>query len=1017
MLRGNSRLQRAKKRDREQAIKAGFEHFAEESTSEDEVLNETECAFCREELFDESSEGEDDEADDEEEKGGRGRRGGGGGGGGARRRHLSSSRLRKGEKRKKSAKHGDGVCDEETRQILVRMNDPLRLIGKDMPDGEDILGPFWNHRRSCYSYAHRKCALWSPQVYQRHDRLVNVVLEMNRARSITCVTCKKGGASIGCMVDDCRRSYHLTCAAVSGCLLNQETYQMWCSRCSLQRTLDRVEEELVDHRQKPWMRVRVRQRAAKQLEVLVSRSKKEPLPQSDYHLMKTAFHTSIGRIYDKSVDAYQALTSTKPPLSTAKSAISTHEEGTASSVSGKRKVSTTLDRDRLARIRMKFVVSPEREEEDNDGRGGSAIPRTEGWSGIGGLSREVRQIKECVLLPLMYPELFAKHGVEPPRGVILYGPPGTGKTSLARALAESCTVVDESGEERKVTFFHHKAADLLSKFIGETEQQLRELFEAAKLCAPSIIFFDEVDALVPVRSSKQNQVHSSIVTTLLSLMDGLEDRGSVFVMAATNRVDAVDPALRRPGRFDREVYVGLPNREQRKEILRIHISPLVTDNPHLVEDAALDRLCEVTRGFSGADIKALCSEAIVSAVMRANPLVVDTKGATGRGGKAAEREGTQRQREADEEHEGNESGGAKVGVVHEIAVEEQDEERKEERDMEWVSRVSVDVALLEATAKRIGSSSSRASDLSCQRGSLSPGARYILQTDALKAEKVLLGDAFHQDAPNNSDMGEAAAGIVGGRVMLCGSDPSLNTSVATHLLECSALEASPVFDLGVASLSLQHEPEAYLCSCFREAASHTRGVLLLPSLDEWWRVAKPSLRASLLGCLRELPRFVSSGDRCQTVVIASSSITWTASACFDLSLPRTLFDFFSFSVSHVGDVSFASRVSLFSSILSDLVSSIKNDSANNNDSDNSNGDNDENIDVDDGDKGGKKVIRAASKKLALSCSGVSVQQVARRCTALIDLTSKTVRRTPPQDVSSRHELVSSIALSSWPMCN
>ncbi|GMF03043.1 unnamed protein product [Ambrosiozyma monospora] len=163
------------------------------------------------------------------------------------------------------------------------------------------------------------------------------------------------------------------------------------------------------------------------------------------------------------------------------------------------------------------------------------------FSAVGGLSNYIDQLKEMITLPLLYPEIYSKFHITPPRGVLFHGPPGTGKTLMARALAASC-----SSQDKKITFFMRKGADCLSKWVGEAERHLRLLFEEAKQQQPSIIFFDEIDGLAPVRSSKQEQIHASIVSTLLALMDGMDNRGQVIVIGATNRPDSVDPALRRP---------------------------------------------------------------------------------------------------------------------------------------------------------------------------------------------------------------------------------------------------------------------------------------------------------------------------------------------------------------------------------------------------------------------------------------------------------------------------------------
>ncbi|NWY10433.1 ATAD2 protein, partial [Aphelocoma coerulescens] len=234
------------------------------------------------------------------------------------------------------------------------------------------------------------------------------------------------------------------------------------------------------------------------------------------------------------------------------------------------------------------------------------------FDGVGGLSDHISALKEMVILPLLYPDIFEILKFKPPRGCLFYGPPGTGKTLVARALANEC-----SRGDRKVTFFMRSAADCLSKWVGESERQLRLVFEQAYQMRPSIIFFDEIDALAPVRSSKQDQVHSSVVGTLLTLMDGLASRGEIVVIGATNRLDSIDPALRRPGRFEREFRFNLPNKEARLEIFKIH----TRDWTLKPSDNLLEDLAEKCVGFCGADIKALCVEAGLCALRRRYPQI------------------------------------------------------------------------------------------------------------------------------------------------------------------------------------------------------------------------------------------------------------------------------------------------------------------------------------------------------------------------------------------------------------
>ncbi|KAM6444307.1 ATPase family AAA domain-containing protein 2-like [Rhynochetos jubatus] len=241
--------------------------------------------------------------------------------------------------------------------------------------------------------------------------------------------------------------------------------------------------------------------------------------------------------------------------------------------------------------------------------------RTDGlvrFDSVGGLSEHISALKEMVVFPLLYPEFFEGFKIQPPRGCIFYGPPGTGKTLVAQALANECRQGD-----RKIAFFMRSGADCLSKWVGESEQQLRSLFDQAYQMRPSIIFLDEIDGLAPERSSKQDQVYSSIVTTLLTLMDGLNSRGEVVVIGATNRLDSVDPALRRPGRFDREFLFSLPNREARKEIFKIH----TRDWSPQPLDSFLDELAAKCVGYCGADIKSLCAEAALCALRRHYPQI------------------------------------------------------------------------------------------------------------------------------------------------------------------------------------------------------------------------------------------------------------------------------------------------------------------------------------------------------------------------------------------------------------
>jgi len=226
------------------------------------------------------------------------------------------------------------------------------------------------------------------------------------------------------------------------------------------------------------------------------------------------------------------------------------------------------------------------------------------YEDVGGLEKEVKRLREMVELPLARPELFARLGITPPRGVLLYGPPGCGKTLLARAVAS----------ETKASFHYINGPEIIHKHYGASEAKLREIFETARKSSPAIIFIDEIDAIAPRRDQVVGDVEKRVVATLLTCMDGLSDRGDLVVIAATNLPNSLDPALRRPGRFDRELALGVPNRDGRRKILAIH-----TRGMPLEEEVDLDRIAEMTHGFTGADLQSLCREAAM-AVLRRNEL-------------------------------------------------------------------------------------------------------------------------------------------------------------------------------------------------------------------------------------------------------------------------------------------------------------------------------------------------------------------------------------------------------------
>ncbi len=235
--------------------------------------------------------------------------------------------------------------------------------------------------------------------------------------------------------------------------------------------------------------------------------------------------------------------------------------------------------------------------------GTQSIPRIN-YEDIGGLRNEIQKVREMIELPMRHPEIFDRIGIEAPRGVLLFGPPGTGKTLLAKAVAN----------ETNANFYSIGGPEIMSKFYGESEERLRETFKQAQENAPSIIFIDEIDSIAPKREEVSGDVEKRVVSQLLTLMDGLQSRGKVVVIGATNRPDALDPALRRPGRFDREIEIGIPDQTGRLEILEIH-----TRGMPITEDVNLNSISRITHGFVGADLESVCREAAMKALRNVLP--------------------------------------------------------------------------------------------------------------------------------------------------------------------------------------------------------------------------------------------------------------------------------------------------------------------------------------------------------------------------------------------------------------
>ncbi|XP_026227888.1 ATPase family AAA domain-containing protein 2 isoform X2 [Anabas testudineus] len=478
------------------------------------------------------------------------------------------------------------------------------------------------------------------------------------------------------------------------------------------------------------------------------------------------------------------------------------------------------------------------------------IDRTVRFDSIGGLSRHISALKEMVVFPLLYPEVFERFRIQPPRGCLFYGAPGTGKTLVARALANEC-----SQGERKVSFFMRKGADCLSKWVGESERQLRLLFDQAYQMRPSIIFFDEIDGLAPVRSSRQDQIHSSIVSTLLALMDGLDGRGEVVVIGATNRLDSIDPALRRPGRFDREFLFSLPDREARKDILKIHTRQW-TPSP---SDTFLEELADKCVGYCGADIKAVCSEAALCALRRRYPQIYS-------------------------------SSQKLVLDVNSIAITNRDFMSAMSKMVPAAQRAVVSPAkalipairpLLSTTLQNIlhavsrvfphaeqGLKRKREQDVSCG----------VFEDEMMFSED----DDFEVCASGQTLHSQLKTPAANGLLSLKGSSiiSSLSRSVLSQptsyrprlLLEGTpgsgqsshlapavlhTLEKFTVYTLDMAVLfgTSATTPEETCAQIFVEAKRTSPSILYIPHIGQWWETVGPALRATFLSLLSSIPAF------------------------------------------------------------------------------------------------------------------------------------------------------------------
>ncbi|KAF8413815.1 hypothetical protein HHK36_001808 [Tetracentron sinense] len=378
--------------------------------------------------------------------------------------------------------------------------------------------------------------------------LKNVRAALCRGRALKCSRCGRPRATIGCRVDRCPKTYHLPCARADGCIFDHRKFLIACT----------------DHRHlfQPHGN------------------------QYFYHMKKMKARKMKLETRKLSNDA-----SKKDFEAEEKWLENCGEDEEFLKREGKR-----LHRD-ILRIAPVYIGGSSSESEN----------LYQGWESVAGLQDVIRCMKEVVILPLLYPEFFSTVGLTPPRGVLLHGYPGTGKTLVVRALVGSCARGD-----KRIAYFARKGADCLGKYVGDAERQLRLLFQVAEKSQPSIIFFDEIDGLAPCRTRQQDQTHNSVVSTLLALLDGLKSRGSVIVIGATNRPEAVDPALRRPGRFDREIKFPLPSVEDRAAILSLHTQRW----PKPVTGSLLKWIARHTAGFAGADLQALCTQAVMIALKR-----------------------------------------------------------------------------------------------------------------------------------------------------------------------------------------------------------------------------------------------------------------------------------------------------------------------------------------------------------------------------------------------------------------
>jgi SpoVK/Ycf46/Vps4 family AAA+-type ATPase len=425
--------------------------------------------------------------------------------------------------------------------------------------------------------------------------------------------------------------------------------------------------------------------------------------------------------------------------------------------------------------------------------------------------------------------MYERFQIAAPRGVLFHGPPGCGKTLLARALVSEC-----STETRKVSFFMRKGADCLSKWVGEAEKQLKLLFEEARKMQPSIIFFDEIDGLAPVRSAKQEQIYSSIVSTLLALMDGLDSRGQVVIIGATNRVDAVDPALRRPGRFDREFFFPLPNEVARRKVIDIHTKGW---EPRLSTQFK-NNLAVATKGYCGADIKGLCTEAALKAIQRMYPqvyesaqkLVVDPSKIVVTLGDFQ----SALQAVTPASHRSTTIASSPLPQVLQAPLQSHLEI--------LVSRVSEMLFL-------------KTEDLQdpASLGSLFSAS----PSSALANYDFLYNESHFTDSttsipfpPSKSFASHSPRLLICGEKENSGKGPSYLGAALLHEYDGIYIQS---FELATLMADSGRTPEANCISFFAELKSRTPSIAFVPEIDTWWASVSKSLRTTFISLLLALP--------------------------------------------------------------------------------------------------------------------------------------------------------------------